>query len=558
MASSADVENDGEKQKATGDVLHRGLGLLSNFAMGFTEVGVLSSISITYGDSILRGGPISIVWSFVATSIATIIIGYSMAELCAACPRAGSVYAWTAQVVTPAWRPLACYVTGWTNWIGNTAGDASFAIGWTSLLSAAVISSGGQEISQREQVGVSIAILWLWGLVSCLRVDQVGFINLIACFTHISAIVIIVVSILVNSETLNTGDYVFGEYYNDTGFEERSYVGAIGFTSALFIFVGYEASGHCAEETHNGAESAPRGIIMTIVTTCISGIFLLICFLFATVDIAALSEHESGSLVVGLFMTANAKYPELGLTCVWLVVINLWFAGLASVAVSGRIGFALARDDAFPGSYYMKKVTPGLKAPVPAIMFILVFDSLLQLLPLDLSKAEDSEDTGGAAALTAVLGLSTLGFQFSYAMPILMKVCFRPANFPKTKYDLGRLSIPLGIFSSGWLLITNILYFFPTAGPVTQHSMNWLIVVVAILFVIMVLDWWLRARRYFTGPCLDDTVQASDEMNSSKSSECLAAEKVILEDPPVMILDLKASNTSTVVVDKPKLNKCTL
>ena len=51
------------------------------------------------------------------------------AELCAAYPSAGACYHWAGQVAPLPWAPLASYVTGWCNFAGNAAGDASFATG---------------------------------------------------------------------------------------------------------------------------------------------------------------------------------------------------------------------------------------------------------------------------------------------------------------------------------------------------------------------------------------------------------------------------------------------
>ena len=70
------------------------------------------------------------------------------------------------------------------------------------------------------------------------RVDQVGWINNGAAIIQISSLIIIIVSLLALTPKLSTGDWVFTTFYNNTGFEDHSYVGAVGITSALFAFVG--------------------------------------------------------------------------------------------------------------------------------------------------------------------------------------------------------------------------------------------------------------------------------------------------------------------------------
>lgn len=126
--------------------LHRGLTSLMNFAFGFTEVGVLSSLCVTLGEGYGTGGPCVFLWGFVINSIMTGCIGMSMAELCAAYPSAGAVYHWAAQVAPSEYASAYSYLTGWSNWLGNAAGDAAFASGWASFVSAALVAGGGEEL----------------------------------------------------------------------------------------------------------------------------------------------------------------------------------------------------------------------------------------------------------------------------------------------------------------------------------------------------------------------------------------------------------------------------
>jgi len=102
------------------------------------------------------------------------------------------------------------------------------------------------------------------------------------------------------------------------------------------------------------------------------------------------------------------------------------FHSINSVAVTGRITFALARDEGFPLSSIIAKVEPKLQSPAAALIFVALVDSLLLLLPL-----------GSTVAFSSIIGIATVGFQTSYAIPILFKLlCNQP--FPSTPFDLGR------------------------------------------------------------------------------------------------------------------------
>ena len=72
-----------------------------------------------------------------------------------------------------------------------------------------------------------------------------GWINNIAAIVQFGSVIVIGITILVMSgDTLQSGDWVFGDYENETGKDEKSYIGAIGLVPILFSFSGFEASAH--------------------------------------------------------------------------------------------------------------------------------------------------------------------------------------------------------------------------------------------------------------------------------------------------------------------------
>jgi len=260
----------------------------------------------------------------------------------------------------------------------------------------------------------------------------------------------------------------------------------------------------------------------------------------------SMARTSTGNAVVNLIMqSTNAETshcgPQFGLFMTALIVINAWFAGLSSVAVTGRITFALARDNGFPYSNFFKAIHPKLKTPINALLGVFFFDFVLMCINFN--------TTGGTAAFLAIVGLSSVGFQISYALPILFKMICKQPNFPKTKFDLGKYSLPCGVISCVWLFTTNLFFFFPTNGPVdlsdpysnndgtldliaasnsslygtltcaelpqgwclnnqyfdsttTQNlsHMNWLVVVFFIVVIIATINWLAHSRRVFKGP----------------------------------------------------------
>jgi amino acid transporter len=439
--------------------------------------------------TIVQLGPVVIIWGFVIACACTTIVAFSLAEICSAYPSAGSVYHWAAQVVPEKYAPLSSYVCGWSNFLGNAAGDASFAYSFATFLNAAIVASDYQPYSLPATVGVSILTIFMWSFLNFFRIDQVAWINKLAAVCHCGAILIIIFSILLMPQDLNSSERVFALYHNETGFQSPVYVCLIGLLSATFAFTGLEASAHMAEETVGSAEAAPRGIIYTVLATGIGGLGYLFALLFATVDISAALNGDTEVAAVNVFIISCGKSYGSALT--WLVVINLFFAGISSVAVTGRITYALMRDEAFPYSKFFGQVHPTLKSPIHSIMFVCIIDSFLQLLALN---------SDGVTAFYSITGLCVIGFQVSYCLPVMLKVIFEPADFPATTMSLGKWSKVFGIISSVWLIATSVLLFLPTNSPVTPKNMNWLVVVFSFTVICSTLYWIYQGQYTFKGP----------------------------------------------------------
>ena len=134
-----------------------------------------------------------------------------------------------------------------------------------------------------------------------------------------------------------------------------------------------------------------------------------------------------------------------------IVIINVFFAGFSSMTVTTRIGFAMARDGAFPWSNYLYKVSNENKTPIRMIFMVFFLDALLCLLPLV-----------SPLAFTAITSVAAVGYQFSYGIPIFLRLTVSKDTFIKSTFNLGCFSVPLGWISVFWLFVTTCISFFPT------------------------------------------------------------------------------------------------
>ncbi|CAF3487519.1 unnamed protein product [Rotaria socialis] len=509
--------------------LYRGFSPLMSFAFCFTAVNVLVSMSLGFTFTLHTGGSGVAIWSWLIGSVFTILIGLSLAEICSVYPSAGSVYHWAGQLVSARHAPLASYICGWFNLMGNVASNTAFASGFSSILDAALVLGGKPSLSLGVQVAISIGILSMWAIQNTFRIDQQGWLNNLAAFFQIASTITIFIVLFAMAPQRASAHDVFLSTYNGTGFP-FPYVCCISILSTLFSFCGYEAGAHLAEETRDAGRAAPRGIFGTCICSAIVGLLYLLALLFSIPDIGVFlnsnsEENASTNFIIATYQLAAPGRGAIALTI--LLILNVYFAGMSSFTVATRIGFAMARDGVFPFSHYLRWIYNGTKTPLANVIFIFCIDSMLLLLQL-LSTT----------AFSAIIAIATLGYQISYLIPIFFRFTSARKTFPLGEFNLGRFSLPIAFISSVWLAITSVFMFFPTEYPVTKDNMNYTIIVVGGVSFIAAMYWIFSARHWFVGP------KRTDQHETPLSPGHVTAEDNVITEIPTDIA-LSKLQTST-------------
>ena len=274
---------------------------------------------------------------------------------------------------------------------------------------------------------VSIVILVVWSLVNFMRIDQVGWLVNFAAFVQVGTTLVVLCTVLAMAPQLNSSEYVFFDYNNDTGFSSVGYVVCISLLLPLYTFAGYDASGHVAEETQGSRLNAPLGIIYAVTAGGVSGLILILALLYGMQSLTGAINSASGNAAVQIFLQATNSPCAIGLT--WLVMVNIFFTGVSSVSVTARITFALVRDEAVPFHKELAWIEPTYKQPVNSILLIFAFDALLLLLPLT---------SAGSTAFLSLTGINTIGLQVSTPsevselFPVLLSLIASPTALSKS------------------------------------------------------------------------------------------------------------------------------
>jgi amino acid transporter len=88
-----------------------------------------------------------------------------------------------------------------------------------------------------------------------------------------------------NTLGFRTAKEAFMTTYNGTGAPD-GWNWCLSYLATAGILIGFDASGHVAEETKNATVNAARGIFWSTVVSAIGGFLTIILFLFCVVSIA--------------------------------------------------------------------------------------------------------------------------------------------------------------------------------------------------------------------------------------------------------------------------------
>ncbi|CAF4125640.1 unnamed protein product [Adineta steineri] len=476
--------------------LYRGFSPFMSFTFCFAAINVLTSISLGFNYTLNTGGSSVAIWSWIIGSFFTVLVACSLAEICSVYPSAGSVYHWAGQLVPTRNAPLASFICGWFNFIGNVSGDVVYSSGFASIISAIIVLNGKPPLSISVQVIISIGTVLTWCVINALRIDQQGWLNTLATFSQIFGILIFVTVLFIMIPQHATVHDVFLSTYNSTGFP-FIYVCCISILSTLFSFSGYEAGAHLAEETKHASRAVPRSLVGTCLCGAIGGFIYLLALLFAipNVDKFLKDNKENDDSMNLIIATYQGVIPNrIATMLTTLLVLNLYFGGISSITVTSRIFFSMARDGAFPYSHYLRWIYEGTKIPMGTLIFICVIHSTLLSFQLI-----------STTAVTAFLSISTFCLQISYLIPILFRSTISRKIFPLGEYNFGQFGVPIAIISSIWLIITSFFMILPNQYPITSHNMNYSIFITSGVLFIAGIYWFVSARHWFIGPKRTDS-----------------------------------------------------
>ncbi|KAL9622996.1 MAG: hypothetical protein Q9160_002714 [Pyrenula sp. 1 TL-2023] len=129
----------------------------------------------------------------------------------------------------------------------------------------------------------------------------------------------------------------------------------VGLISTVFGFMAADGGIHLSEEVRNARKVVPSSLMLSVFINGLLGFGFLIGFLFVIGNVPDALNTETGFVFVGVFKQAlHSTRFATGFVALFFILFVA--CAIAVLAATSRVTWALARDDALPGSSWIKKV----------------------------------------------------------------------------------------------------------------------------------------------------------------------------------------------------------
>lgn len=478
-----------------------------------------------------NGGPAGLFYGFIIAWLSTLSVYTVISELASMAPIAGGQYYWVYMLAPSRYKKVSSYVIGWLTslaWIATVATETIFA----GLIIQGLLIVNYPDYDSKMWQGTLLA--WLVVAVAIfINVVVPGLLPRFEIFIlvfHIAGFIAILTTLLVTSP-IGTASSVFETSLNEGGWPTQGLSYCVGFLGNVATFVGADASVHMAEEIENAAINVPRAITISMIFNGLLGFAMMLTVLFCIGDISSVLNSKTGFPFIQIFYNSNKSIG--GAVAMSVVVLALtWACAIGITTTASRMTWSFARDRGTPFGHILSKVTAHGKVPMIAVFAVCLFACLLTLIYV-----------GSATAFNDVISLTITGFYGSYFVPAALLLYHRikgnvaPHGTPPASHsspfkakagvdgnvqEIEAAQAPL-IWGPwrvpGWLGILNNLYaclymifvifwsVWPPATPVSASTLNYSIVVTGGVIILSMVWYFVRGRREYRGPLIDDEVK---------------------------------------------------
>ncbi|KAH6718405.1 amino acid or gaba permease [Leptodontidium sp. MPI-SDFR-AT-0119] len=480
----------------------RGLGLFENWAATFTSMNFISGIPVLFGWVMYTGGPTAAFANWTMIGGLSFIVSLSMSEIAAALPTAGGIYYWSYALGGAEWGPFLAWMTGWWNWAGWVSVVPGVQQGSTNfLISALEIKYPAAEVLAKGWLA------WLLTSIGMLFAMAPNVVNqrVLQWYFRFAVIIFHVLFVLYwiwfpirASQTggFQPGSGVFDHFYNGINLGEEkqasdAYCWTISILFGAWVFYGYDASVHLAEETQEASEVVAKGMWMATLSAWVMSVPTLIIILFCIQDFDGIINGSYANNWAAYLVQLVGENGAVAILC--LLWVDSTCATASCFMSAQRVTYAISRDGILPGSKYFRRLSKKSHMPIHAAFLVLAMSVIITTAVI-----------GSVVAFGAITATATIATNVSYLFPILARQTVGRKSFTTAKWNLGRFSLPAAVVTGCYISFLVIVLLLPQLYPVTGETLNYAPIMIGGISIISLVGWWLPfgygGRSWFKGP----------------------------------------------------------
>lgn len=337
--------------------LKKELGLFEATAI---VIGMVIGSGIFFKPSIVfknAGGPGLGILAWIVGGVITLASGLTVAEIAAAVPETGGLFAYLRKLYGEKWA----FLLGWVQTLvyvpGSTAAQAIvFATSATFFIPMTAV----------QQKVLAIFMIILIMTVNIISTKFGGKVQNAATVAKLLPIIVIIFAGLAMGKVHNFTP-MSGPVSSTAGF-------GAAVLGTLWAYDGWISVGNVAGEIKDPAKDLPRSIIFGLVLCIV--VYVLVNLALLNVlpmkSIIASGKPASDAAVI-LFGKGGAAIISAG------IMISIFGALNGYLMTGARVPFAMSQDNLLPFSSFLGKVTKGSKTPVNSLIFETILASLYVL-----------------------------------------------------------------------------------------------------------------------------------------------------------------------------------
>lgn len=361
-------------------------------------------------------GPGATIIAWILTTIGSILIAISFADLGTKYPATGGAYQYTKE----AFGDFAGFLSAWLYWNGSWIGNAAIIVAITSYASAVFPVLNKPIVS----IIFSSAVLWIFTLINISGVKKAGKIQSFVTVFKILFFGLFIIVAFLNFDSAN----ILPLFPSEKGFSTVP----LAATSTLWAFIGLESATVAAGELENPEKNIRKSTIYGLI---ISSVIYLLISIGSMGAMSNMDLSQSSAPLTDIL--TNALGSGLGKLLTVAVVICILGTIIGWLLSTARVAYAAGVDGVFPK--FFGKVNEKTGTPVSALIFGSVLVNILLIMNFQ---------KGMVDAFTFITILATLSYLPVYLLSVSaeMMLIFKEEKKFNFKIFIKKSALPLLAF----------------------------------------------------------------------------------------------------------------